>query len=152
MKENNVENYSSFCIPTTDVNGYNCRYYRDANRYLKLSLIAWTVFNYLLGEQDYANQPNKEVNEGIRGTREKPNEFVISFRDLATAIGLSKNSGKTIQRTVCELEEKKLITVRGKEKQALGYTVNFFVWNEAIIKGANKKLEEKEKKRKRKES
>lgn len=92
MKENNVENYSSFCIPTTDVNGYNCRYYRDANRYLKLSLIAWTVFNYLLGEQDYANQPNKEVNEGIRGTREKPNEFIISFRDLATAIGLSKTA------------------------------------------------------------
>lgn len=152
MKENKVDSYNSVCIPTEDINGYNCRYYRDANRYLKLSPIAWIVFNYLLGEQDYANQPNKELNEGIRGTREQPNEFIISFRDLATAVGLSKNSGKTIQRAVDELEKKELIITYGKERQTLGYTINFPVWNKAIIKGADKKLEEKDGKRKRKGS
>lgn len=149
MKENELE-YDSFCVASSDINRFNYRYYRDANRALKLSQTAWNVFNYLLGEQDYANRPNKSINGGKKGSRTEPNEIIISFRDLAESIGLSKSSVRRIQSVIDELEEKKLVQVSGKEKQTLGYTINYKVWDEAITAGYNEKLKSMDTKRKRK--
>lgn len=149
MKENEFE-YGSFCVANSDIGRFNYRYYRDANRALKLSQTAWNVFNYLLGEQDYVNQPNKSINGGKKGSRTEPNEIVISFRDLAESIGLSKNSIRCIQLAIDELEKKGLIIVYGKEKQTLGYTVNYEVWDAAITAGYNEKIKSLDTKRTRK--
>lgn len=148
MRENDVE-HGSFCLAMEDdVKNYNCRFYRNANRWLKLSSNAFLIFQYLIGEQDYANHPSN--NDGKQGTRKEPNEFAISFRDLAEAIGKTKNNTAIIQRAIKELEERNLIEARGNKGRTLGYVVNYYVWNDAIIKGEEERRKSMNSKRKRK--
>lgn len=145
----NDAEYKSFCFAMEDdIKNYNCRFYRNANRWLKLSSNAFLIFQYLLGEQDYANKPSN--NNGKKGTRRNPNEFAISFRDLAEAMGKTKNNTAIAQRAINELEERKLIKVFGKKGITLGYTVDYYAWNDAIIKGEKERIKSMDSKRKRK--